>query len=92
MQPTRVRILDHDYLVKSEEDARTVHKIAEYVNEKLKEIGDNTEGLSQKKTAILAALNIASEYFQLLKERSELLNRIQDRAEALIHHIDSTMD
>ena len=43
-------------------DIEQIHKIAEYVNEKLREIKNNTEDLSEKKTAILAALNIASEY------------------------------
>lgn len=91
MQPIKVRILDHEYLVKSDEDVEQVHKIAEYLNEKLKEVKDNAEGLSEKRTAILAALNIASDYFQLLKAHEELLTHIRERTKALIHNIDSMM-
>ena len=91
MQPVKVRILDREYLVSSEEDQEQVQRIAEYVNEKLREVQDNTEGLSEKKTAILAALNIASEYFQLLKEQDDLLSRLRQRTELLIHNIDSVM-
>ena len=91
MKPVKVRILDREYLVTSEEDQEQVQRIAEYVNEKLREVRDNTEGLSEKKTAILAALNIASEYFNLLKERDDLLARLQQRTELLIHNIDSVM-
>ena len=91
MQPVKVRILDREYLVSSEEDQEQVQRIAEYVNEKLKEVQDNTEGLSEKKTAILAALNIASEYFNLLKEKDDLLARLRQRTELLIHNIDSVM-
>ena len=90
-QPVKVRILDHEYLVTSEEDQEQVQRIAEYVNEKLREVRDNTEGLSEKKTAILAALNIASEYFQVLKEQDDLLARLRQRTELLIHNIDSVM-
>jgi cell division protein ZapA len=90
-QPVKVRILDHEYLVTSEEDQEQVQRIAEYVNEKLGEVRDNTEGLSEKKTAILAALNIASEYFQVLKEQDDLLARLRQRTELLIHNIDSVM-
>jgi len=92
VQPVKVKILDQEYLIKSEEDSEQVHRIAEYVNEKLREIKDNTEGLSEKKVAILAALTIASEYFQLLKERDDLSANIRQRTKTLIYTIDSVMD
>lgn len=91
MKTVKVRIFDHEYLVKSEEDDAQVSRIAEYVNEKLREIKDNDMELSEKKIVILAALNIASEYFQLLNERDELLAHLQQRTEALIYNIDSVM-
>lgn len=90
-QPVKVRILDREYLVTSEENQEEVQRIAEYVNEKLREVQDSTQGLSDKKTAILAALNIASEYFQLLKEQDDLLSRLRHRTELLIHNIDSVI-
>lgn len=89
-KPVKVRILDNEYLVKSEdEDMEEVHKIAEYVNEKIQETIERSEGLSEKKTVILAALHIASDYFQLLKERDDLLANIHQRSKALIYSIDS---
>ena len=91
VQPVKVRILDREYLVTSEEDQEQVQRIAEYVNEKLREVRDSSEGLSEKKTAILAALNIASEYFQLSKEQDDRLARLRQRTELLIHNIDSVM-
>ena len=91
-KPVKVKILDKEYLIKSEDgDFEKVYKIAEYVNEKLKEINDNSEGLSEKKTAILTALNIASDYFNVLEERDGLLADIRQRSKALIHNIDSLM-
>jgi cell division protein ZapA len=91
MRSVKVKILDHEYLVKCEEDEDQVYRIAEYINGKLGEIRDNTMGLSEKKMAILAALNIASEYFQLLKERDDMLSVLRQRTEALIYNIDSAM-
>jgi len=91
-KPVKVKILDNEYLIKSdEEDIEKVYKVAEYVNKKIKEINDNSEGLSEKKTAILTALNIAGDYFQALKERDDLLVNIRERSEALIYNIDSLM-
>lgn len=88
-QPIRVRILDHEYLVRSDEGEKQVQRVAEFVNERFKEIRDNTQGLSETKTAILAAFHIASEYFQALKDRDDLAKEFQDRARALNLQIDS---
>ena len=90
-KPVRVRILDHEYLLKSDEDEEFVQQIAQFVNDKLKEIRNNTERLSEAKTAILAAFHIASDYFQLLKERDGLARDIQERARSLNYQIDSIM-
>ncbi len=90
--PVKVKILDNEYLITSDEDdPEKVHKIAEYVNKKIKEIDDGSDSLSEKKTIILAALNIAGDYFQVLKERDDLLITIRKRSEALIYNIDSLM-
>ena len=87
-QPVRVIIGSHEYLVKGKENEDKVLEIAEYVNEKLKEVEASTEGLPERKAAILAALNIASDYFMLRQERDELLARIRERSDALILNID----
>ncbi|MFC1824912.1 cell division protein ZapA [Thermodesulfobacteriota bacterium] len=87
----RVKILDQEYLVKSEEEEDQVQKIAEYVSQKLGEVRENTEGLSEIRIAILAALHIANEYYQVSKERDDLLADRKKRTEALIYHIDSAM-
>lgn len=91
MQPIKVTIFGHEYLLKAEEDPAQALKVAEYVNEKLKEVKENVEGLSEKKTAILVALNIASDYFQIVKEREEMLADIRRRTDLLISHIDATV-
>ena len=88
-QPVRVRILEHEYLVKSDEDEDRVHEIAKFVNNKLLDIMNDSNGLSERKTAILAAFHIANDYFQLLKERGDMTNDIQKRVLLLNHQIDS---
>ncbi|MFC1820577.1 cell division protein ZapA [Thermodesulfobacteriota bacterium] len=90
-KPVKIKILDNEYLIKSEEDIEKVYEVAEYVNEKVKEINSNSEGLSEKKTIILTALIIASDYFQVLKERDDLLANISQRSKALIYNINTLM-
>jgi len=91
MHPIKVRILDSEYLIRTEEDEEWVLRIAEYVGAKLKEVQENTEGLTGKKEAILAALDIASDYYQLLRERDQMQATLKERTETLIRYIDSVM-
>jgi cell division protein ZapA len=88
-KPITVRILDQEYLIRTEEDEAKVQEIARFVSNKFREISTHTKGLSERKTAILAAFDIASDYFQLLKERDSVTTDIQKRARALNYQIDS---
>mgnify|MGYP002725946913 CR=1 FL=1 len=88
-KPIRVRILDHEYLLSSDEDEARVNEIAQFVDVKLGEIRDGGGKLSEGKVAILAAFHIASDYFEILRERDELMKDIQDRARALNAQIDA---
>ena len=91
MKQIKLKIYDQEYTIKSEENEEQLNRIADYVNDKLREIEANTKGLSEKKMAILVALNIASEYFQAMREREELSLNVRQRTESLINHIDSAM-
>ncbi len=88
-KPVRIRILDHEYLLRSDEDESFVQKIAQFVNHKLDEIRAGSENLTESKAAILAAFYIASDYFQLRKERDEVVKRFDDRVRSLNFQIDS---
>ena len=88
-QPVRVKILDQEYLIRSEEGEEQVKRVAEFVDERFREIREHSQGLSDTKTAILAAFHIASEYFQVMKDHTDLEKDFQDRVRALNLHIDA---
>lgn len=89
----KIKILDNEYLIRSDgNDTENVYKIADYVNEKLREADEISSGISEKKAAILTALNIASDYFNLLDERDRLLEEIQNKSQSLISVINSNID
>jgi cell division protein ZapA len=91
MEPVKVKIRNAEYLVQGEDDEQQVQRIADYVNDKLKEIEQGTEGLSEKRAAILAALDIAGDYFQILKEKEVLLSKVRQRTQSMIRSIDSVI-
>jgi len=88
-QPVRVKILDQEYLIRSEEGEEQIKRVADFVDERFREIREHSQGLSDTKTAILAAFHIASEYFQVLNDRNDLEKDLQNRVRALNMHIDS---
>ena len=88
-KPVKVKLFDHEYMVKSDEDEEQVQKIATFLNDRFREIREEMEDLSEGKTAILAAFHIASDYFQLLREHDDLVKNIQNRARSLNYQIDS---
>ncbi|MBN1907040.1 MAG: cell division protein ZapA [Deltaproteobacteria bacterium] len=89
-RPIKIKIQDNEYLIRSKgNDTDNVYKIAEYVNEKLRETDEISKGMSEKRAAILTALNIASDYFRVVDERDRLLQEIQDKSQSLISVINS---
>ena len=89
----KVRVFDYEYVIKSDEDEHVVQEIAKFVDSKMHEIKSNTKGLSEKNIAILAAFDIASEYFQIRRQKgTDLVINMQKRAEALNCQIDTVVD
>ena len=61
---TKVRILNQLYSIRSDDDPAYVRRLAEFVDEKLKQVSEATPSVDTLKVAILAALNIADELFR----------------------------
>ncbi|MCB1215015.1 MAG: cell division protein ZapA, partial [Deltaproteobacteria bacterium] len=62
-------VLDkQSFRLKSEEDEKHVKQVAEYVNRQIFDIKKKTQSVSSHHVALLAALNIADEYFKLKEE------------------------
>ena len=74
-----VTIADRDYTMVAVEDENYVRKCAQHVDQQLREIANSR--ISQADAAVLAAMNIADQYF-----------REQDAAENLRRQIKSYLD
>jgi cell division protein ZapA (FtsZ GTPase activity inhibitor) len=86
-----IKIRDREYAIRGSDDTKQILKAAAYVDKKLKEINDSKKGLSDDKTAILAALDIAGDYFQLIKEKEDLLSEINNRSQRLIQTLNMVL-
>ncbi len=82
MKSVKVTILGRDFILKSEAEEQYVAQVADYVKMKLEAVQQN-QAMDVISAVILAALNIADDYFQLRNERESLVNSIEERALSL---------
>jgi cell division protein ZapA len=86
----KVNIYGNDYSIIGEAEPEYILKLAEYINNKMKEIGKTLASGNTAQIAILTALNIADEYFQLqeMKGSGEAEGEIEQKTKALISMLD----
>lgn len=60
------------------EEQEQVEMIANHVNQMMKKIGDEQSRLDYRDVAVLAAMNIAEEYYKLQQEYQELLAIVEE--------------
>lgn len=78
-----VSILGKPYtLVSDNEDE--IREIADLVDKHMREAIESGHAQNSEKAAVLAALNIAGEYFNSRQDRETLRKEVEDRAEALL--------
>ena len=74
-QTIRVEIYNQTYSIRSDGDNEYIQNLAEYVDSKMREISSGTLTVDSLKVAILAALHIADEFYQL--KQSQALSDLQ---------------
>ncbi len=79
----RVNIFGSEYTLVSDNDEKYVREIAQYIDQKMREIDKNQSIKSTVKIAILAALNVADELFQERLYRQKLLTQLDEEAKKL---------
>jgi cell division protein ZapA len=86
----KVNIYGNEYNILGEAEPEYILKLADYINNKMKEIGKTITTGNTAQIAILAALNIADEYFQLqeFKGESDVTGEIEKKTKALISMLD----
>jgi len=83
----QIRVLGQDISVLSDSGDEHVEAVVSYVNDKVSEIQKSTKAINILQVAVLAALNIADEYFKLLGEKEGICHQMESKSEQLIHLI-----
>ncbi len=79
-QPYKVVIYNQTYNLRSDHNHAYIQDLAEYVDRRMNEIARATMTVDSLRVAILAALQIADEFFQARKELSATEEEIAERS------------
>jgi cell division protein ZapA len=78
----RVTIYDQEYNMRGDLDPEYIQRLAQFVDEKMRSIAARTRTVDSLRTAILAALNIADEYHQLMARQDAANRQVDQKVDA----------
>ncbi len=84
----KVNIYGTEYPIRGVADEDYILKVANYVDEKMREIDQKVAVKSALKVAILAALNITDELFRKRIESQEVVERYENKISEIITRIE----
>ncbi|OHD63540.1 MAG: hypothetical protein A2176_07070 [Spirochaetes bacterium RBG_13_51_14] len=84
----KVTIFGQTYTINGDAPQEYILKLAEYLNDKMEEVKISSADAGPTQVAILAALNVADEYFQLKKLKTGADSEVERRTRALISMLD----
>lgn len=83
VQQVKVGILGQEYTIHTKADRAYVEKVAQHVASRCQEAQNRLHSSSLATVALLAALNITSDYLQMKEAYEELVDRIESKQEKL---------
>jgi len=83
-----VILLNQKFQLKSESDEKYVQRVADYVNKKLFDVQEKTKSVSSLNVALLAALNIADDFFKIKGERKDKVDKVRHKVKEIISMIE----
>jgi cell division protein ZapA len=94
MESVRVVIFGVEYSIKADVDIETTRSVAKYVSSKMSQIHESTTSRDHLKVAVLSALNIAGELFEIKarnEENARKISELQEKIASLNNKIDGAL-
>ncbi len=87
-----VSIYGRDYTLKGEAEPAYVQKVAALVDQKMREIADQSDLASTSKVAILVAVNLADELLRERQKHQQALSLLDERTGQITAFLDKEME
>jgi len=88
----KVDIYDQSYNVSVGDNQAYVHELAAYVDTKMREVAEATRMVDSVKVAVLAALNIADEFFTIRSRQQEIEGPLRKRVERCVALVEKALE
>ena len=88
----KVNIYGTEYPVKGDADPEYIQEVADYLDEKMREVGRSLTVKSSTKVAVLAALNITDELFRTRRDQQEQAEAFEERLHQLSDRIEERIE
>jgi cell division protein ZapA len=88
----KIEIYDQTYRFGDDQDEEYLKKLAAYVDEKMRVVGESTRTVDSLKVAVLAALNIADEMFTLRDRQQEIDGPLRKRVEKCVALVEKALE
>ncbi len=87
-----VQIMGHEYPVEANPgDELYVNRLAQFVEQKMREIKEESKVVDSYKLAVMSAMNIADELFRLQDTKTASSHSLSSKADELIALLDSAL-
>ena len=88
-----IELFGHPFTFKAEKDISKAKEVADFlvqeVNKVENQLSDKSTAINKQAILILAALNIANEYFRCKESQTDLLEIVTDRTSSLLNELNS---
>ena len=89
MADIKISILGKEYSIKSDLERSYLNQIGEHLNQKVEQVLKTTKTVATLNVLVLAAMDIANDYFKVRNLNEELTGMVEDKSGNLIDYIDS---
>lgn len=88
----KVEIFDHTYHLRGDLDQAHADELAQYVDATMRTIAEGTRTVDSVRVAVLAAMHLAAELFDLRERHRTLGGEIRERAERALTLVDRAFE
>lgn len=92
-QHITIEIFGHPFTFKADNDISKARKVAAYLQEEVgkveRQLSEESVSINKRAILILAALNIANEYFELKENQTDLLETMTQKTTGLLDSLNT---
>lgn len=91
MKRVNINVFNNDYLIKTDAEEEYVKEIAQFLEQKVKEVSKDDITLVVPRPFLLATLKITDDFFRMKKEFEDFKSRAEEKSKELVELLDESL-